>query len=252
MIYEAEGEELSHYTNENGFKDILRSGKLLGFTYDINSKLDKSKGKYYEVCMVRSDMSPRTKAGRISLSDNIGGIRLLLNRDAIINLRGVRKEKPINELYVLSKGKMEEIMAQMRRGSDVSMIDIDDGNNEFMYDVERYLDKYGINYEEKKVGRKTYAFTDDRPPFIFNGNGRKFGEQIFELQVQHYIYNDKKKNREGESRFIVGKDTGIPVSSKYMKIRMEPGVKLDTETSRLIDEYKRKDPGLFEQSKFNY
>src|SRR5574344_1504197 len=147
MIYEAEGEELSHYTNENGFKDILRSGKLLGFTYDINSKLDKSKGKYYEVCMVRSDMSPRTKAGRISLSDNIGGIRLLLNRDAIINLRGVRKEKPINELYVLSKGKMEEIMAQMRRGSDVSMIDIDDGNNEFMYDVERYLDKYGINYE---------------------------------------------------------------------------------------------------------
>ena len=116
MIYEEEGEELSHYTNEDSFKEILKSGKLLGNTYDVNSKLDRTKGKYYEVCVVRSDMSPKTSENRRNLSDNIGGIRLLLNREAVINLRGVRKDRPVNELYVLSKRKMEEIMAQMRRG----------------------------------------------------------------------------------------------------------------------------------------
>src|SRR5574344_1572157 len=81
MIYEEEGEELSHYTNEDSFKEILKSGKLLGNTYDVNSKLDKTKGRYYEICVVRSDMSPKTSEGRRNLSDNIGGIRLLLKRD---------------------------------------------------------------------------------------------------------------------------------------------------------------------------
>lgn len=208
-----------HHTDISGLFDILNDGKLKGKIYKDTLYPEKN-----ELCTLRRNIDRGIKTSRKKMNSiskgASGGISIYLYSNKITSgnpLRGIVK-KPIAEFNVSSmkeiKSSLEEIHNFCKNYSSKTL--------------KTALEKFNVESNTSTTSGK------------INKRGRKFIKDFYDRYSDGskkyiYAYEDIKKfilqftsfkkyavaYREGEDRFIFKKENGIPLSRKFMRIRVE-------------------------------
>ena len=230
IIAEEATDEISHFVGDDSLLAILKSGYIKGTQYDVakmNFKGDKKFKDYaqnpYELCVVRKGLATDPE----KLSENSGKTRILLDKDAILNIRNIRKPYPVAELPVQNGKFLDEAFDKIK---------------------ERLKnDQYKINKIKELVYSKPMIVPEELKLKL-----KKIAPELenwltAELTAQYKIVYDKIRKREGEERFDLSKNT-IPLSSKYVKIVLNKNEVSNDEVKKEIRKLYKKDKEIFQKN----
>ena len=215
---------LFHYTNPVALIDIINQNKLKGNLYDHRvTDIYGGKGKY-EIATVRP--SRANTINKSYLSENVSGIKIIIKLDVLNDkVKGV-KAKPIAEYPV---SYLKELIALLmdafnqpyrgmfykknyeKKARDlIKYIQINTKKEVSVRElIKEWLKKQGIN-------------TEDLIPGLLS-----------DLESEYNSFRHATKNREGEERIVIKRDTGIPLDKSYLKIEFTP------EMLDIIRQYKK-------------
>lgn len=231
LILENRKSESVHYTDLTGLLGILKDGVLLAQDY-TDKAVDSEKA--LEVAVLRrsidSDLK-RSKKGLGDLTINAGGIKIyMIDKNILSSVRGATK-KPISEFYKFFERQNKESIKRIKEDfSKLFPITEKELSDFIIYALEK------IKKEVKDVRViKELRYSDDVVLRILNEFKKKYnvpenkmeeiGKEIFFIIRNSSYVKYPYSSREGEERIVFKKpakrNTGIPVSPKYMKIRIE-------------------------------
>lgn len=242
-IKETNPSEVVHYTDFNGLYGILKDGVIEARDY-----FDKAVNnpEALEISTLRRSvdadlMSSKKRNDKLkSLTENADGVKIyLFEKNIIASVRSATK-KPVSEFYVFFSKEVEESL-------DNLMNNIFPKNN---IKIERsrmvsFAKRYLTNIikvpkeQYKEVMNKLKKSHTPISKHLMKTFKEEFREEIKDVNdigsvlqfVRMMIWTvfSSSITREGEERIVFNKrakkgKTGIPVSPKFMKIRIEKGV----------------------------
>lgn len=248
-MLESRKSELIHLTNIESLISIINTGVLLGGEYQASSTEKKNR---VEVATLRRSVESGYKKNPKKMAEltlNADGVKIyLFDKNIKSSLRGA-KIKPISEF-----GKIFDDKEFKSRVRDF----VEEINTERVTtrEVEKFIDSSLRELSKKirpsEMRESLYSKTLEMESIVQNFN-RKFNIKISEYQRMSLSTAIRARvfsmfpylTREGEERISVkgsiDEFSGVPVSEKYMKIRIEkePSIReikmsLDSDTKRLM------------------
>ena len=228
-----------HYTNPEAFIKIINSGALKGQGYTVSAPGNKEK---FEVCVVRSDMSPDNY--EVQLSGNTGDIKFIMDMPKIKNNFKVKTiaEIPIeNGMYtildlnklnnIISGSFYKELLSIIRKGT----MNPDDLRNKIknykgFVDKEDLLDYIKYGKELISDYGKSYAKT-------------AAGEN-FHVSTLNGLKPMKATGREGEERILVDFSKGLPIKGNVKEIMIPNSLKNNTKILAVLPKAKQLVPKI--------
>lgn len=225
LIAEEPTDEISHFAGTEYLESIFRDGCIKGSQYSIGRRQAMGSKDFtekdddpYEFCVVRRAHADRP----LKLSLNAGATQILLDRNTIMNIRGIKKPYPIAEIPLFKTKLMENTLKEIEEASGRDCSDI----------------------------RAAIAHRPLYTPEQFNGKMPKlfgYARPLLESLKRDYAeYYRKISHREGEERFDLSKNP-IPLSSKYIRFRLARR-EMNPKLAGYIRNYYKKDPDLFERN----
>lgn len=274
----------SHYTSIEGLYEILKKGYISGNEYEGNTKnfpysySQNTPNKPKELCLIR-----RGKENNIFkiASRYLDNIKIVFDLDNVANLKGVGKPKPIAEFGVRDLLNTKNWIKEQLQ--DKNIITQEEGEKIFnfiknipSYKVDDFISKkskrwvntnfktkpknklekiwetlitclapFDIELFNKREGEERLNLTKSNIPVssrymkIILGNDilREISERKIQAEIRmlSYLYKDKKITKEEFEKFMYETKHMSEIKKKKLE-----------ETLSLIEQYKKKDPNLFE------
>lgn len=225
QISEEPTDEISHFAGADYLESIFRDGCIKGSQYSIGRRQAMGSKDFtekdddpYEFCVVRKAHADKP----LKLSLSAGATQILVDKNTIMNIRGIKKPYPIAEIPLF---KTKLIQSTIKR--------IEDETGRDCSDIKAAMTHRPLYTPEQ---------FNEKMPKIF-GYARNLVDSIKRDYSEYYR---KISHREGEERFDLSRNS-IPLSSRYIKFRLAKR-EMNPKLAGYIRSYCKKDPGLFEKN----
>lgn len=226
LILENRKSELVHYTDIYGLVGIVRHGIILSQDYEKKATRNK---KTTEVSTLRRSVDSVIKKSRDDLKEltlNAEEVKIyLFEKNILSSVRGVKKV-PISEYnHYYNKETLRENLKRFIKTEAIVNITVEELEDFIIKSIHKIhkttksKEMIKLIKTDREVIKPIYKDFEER--FKINTLDNSYARSTLTYLIKDYVYYVfPQHTREGEERFVFKKGSGIPFSSKYMKIRI--------------------------------